>query len=408
MTWNVWYGFSQLELSNGILPEGHPHIASQTVVQQKATDFLISEAPDVIAFQELKHFDADKLASFANSYGHGHSILFDRDTQQATGITSKYPLTYLEGNHSDYNGTNLEGTFAAKLQNEPVVFIIVHLKSANKNHRAKEVNYVLELYSKYSNLDNHVVILGDFNSMSIADRTYAETNIDKRLQYRIFKNKCNHDMNKANQPDQGMAACTTWDYGVMDTFWDEQIHDTTSEYADRNSYENAQFWGTFPSKSVALFHDSTNLDHNGNSTTTHTQAEHLARIDFLLANQALANLTTDARIVHQYTTPENDLVLLDEMSDHYPVVSTFTGSNDLSVNNIDYKSIKLYPNPSSNGILNIETSNKQLKTAAVYNLLGKKINTLPIHNNRIDASSLTNGYYIFKLGNAYSKGIVIN
>jgi len=41
MTWNVWYGFSQLELSNGILPEGHPHIASQTVVQQKATDFLI-------------------------------------------------------------------------------------------------------------------------------------------------------------------------------------------------------------------------------------------------------------------------------------------------------------------------------------------------------------------------------
>tara|TARA_B100000809_G_scaffold213624_1_gene218095 strand:+ start:67069 stop:67224 length:156 start_codon:yes stop_codon:yes gene_type:complete len=48
---NVWYGFSQLELSNGTLPKRHPHIASQAKVQQKAASFLRYKAPDAVAFQ---------------------------------------------------------------------------------------------------------------------------------------------------------------------------------------------------------------------------------------------------------------------------------------------------------------------------------------------------------------------
>ena len=32
MTWNVWYGFSQLEASSGNLPADHPFIASQIEV----------------------------------------------------------------------------------------------------------------------------------------------------------------------------------------------------------------------------------------------------------------------------------------------------------------------------------------------------------------------------------------
>ena len=410
MTWNIWYGFSQLELSNGILPEGHPFIANQATVQQKATDFLLSEAPDVIAFQELKNFDETKLATFSASYGHGYSILFDRDTQQATGISSKYPLTYLEGNHENYNGTNLEGTFAAKLQNEPIVFIVVHLKSSNKNHRAKETNYVLELYKKYIDLNNHVVILGDFNSMSIHDRTYAESKINTRLQYRIFKNKCNHDMNKANEPDIGNAACSTWDYGVMEKYWDyaeNNIQDTTYEYSDRTSYENSSLWGTFPTTSVSLFHDSSNLDHNGEATTTHTQAEHLARIDYVLANDALANLTTDARILHQYTNSHNQTVLIDEMTDHYPLCTTFTSAGELSIKNKNHTQTKLYPNPNHNGILKIKSHAKKLNTVVAYNVLGEKIKTFTIKKNQIDISNLKKGIYFFRIDNLFSESIII-
>ena len=61
MTWNVWYGFSQLTASSGKLPADHPFIASQTEVQQKATSFLLTEAPDVLALQELNGFDANSL-----------------------------------------------------------------------------------------------------------------------------------------------------------------------------------------------------------------------------------------------------------------------------------------------------------------------------------------------------------
>tara|TARA_B100000809_G_scaffold213624_1_gene218096 strand:+ start:67561 stop:67854 length:294 start_codon:yes stop_codon:yes gene_type:complete len=55
--------------------------------------------------------------------------------------------------------------------------------------------------------------------MSLSDRFYAEANIDTRLQYRFFKNKCNQDMNKENEPDGAMTCCTTWDYGVMEKSW---------------------------------------------------------------------------------------------------------------------------------------------------------------------------------------------
>jgi exonuclease III len=327
MTWNVWYGFSQFKESNGIFPVGHPYVANQTVVQKKATEFLISQAPDVIALQELKRFNSKKLATFASSYGHSYSIIFNRKTQQPTGLTSKYPIDFLEGNHANYNGTDLAGTFAAKLRNNPIVFIVVHLRSNNKRNREIESRYALELYQKYRDLDNHVILLGDFNSHTITDRKYLETHISKRLAYRIFKNKCNHELNNSNEPDSGMEACTTWDYGVMERYWKyntDPIEDTTHKHANRITYENSGFWGTFPTTSVKIFHDKSNLDEHGKPTTKHTQLEHLSRIDYILANKSLANLTRDARIIHGYINHDNTTVLIDEMSDHYPLVTTFS------------------------------------------------------------------------------------
>lgn len=398
MTWNIWYGFSQLDASQDILPVGHPFMASQAEVQQKATAFLLSEAPDVLALQELNDFNATSLELFAASFGHNYSYIFDRDTQQPTGITSKYPLQFLEGKNDTYNGTNLEGTFAAKLLNEPIVFIVVHLKSANKNHRRKENDYVFELYEKYRNLNNHVILLGDFNSMSISDRSYAEVTIDKRLQYRIFKNKCNHELNKVNQPDSGMEACTTWDYSVMDDYWNytaDNIIDTTDEFANRATYISNNFWGTFPSSSVKLFHDETNLDHNNNSTTTHLQKEHLARIDYILASKELADYTTDARIIHNYLSPQSTIVLLDEMSDHYPLSTTFTSSG-LSVNDNINKNVNLYPNPLKGNVLQLGTSFHSFKSAVLYDFKGEKVYDCDIKNNQISFSYLEKGIYLLR------------
>jgi len=410
MTWNVWYGFSQLSEAAGIIPAGHPFSATQAEVQQKATDFLTHETPDVLALQELKNFDASKLSTFAQSYGHSYSYIFDRDTQQATGITSKYPIEFLEGINDDYNGTNLEGTFAAKLANEPIVFIVVHLKSSNKNHREKETKYVLELYEKYMNLKNHVIILGDFNSSTISDRSYAETNIDKRLQYRIFKNKCNHELNRANEPDNEMTACTTWDYRVMDKYWSHSgntIIDVTNEYSDRATYEASKSWGTFPSSSVALFHDESNLDQNGNPTSTHLQSEHLARIDYLLANETLANLTTDARIIHHYTNSSNTSVLIDEMSDHYPVVATFEANKETAINDLN-NTINIYPNPAKTTLYCTNLPVKQ-NSYRILNLTGIEVNSGVINgNNAINIEDIPKGIYLLKINKFLSTKFIKN
>jgi len=409
MTWNVWYGFSQLEVSKGILPVGHPFVASQTVVQQKASAFLLNEAPDVLALQELNGFDADLLASFAASYGHNYSYIFDRDTQQPTGVTSRYPLEFLEGQNGTYNGTNLEGTFAIKLQNQPIVFIVVHLKSANTTHRLKESNYVLELYNKYRVLNNNVIMLGDFNSMSITDRMYAETTIDKRLQYRIFKNKCKHELNKVNQPDAGMAVCTTWDYSVMDAYWNYTaypIKDTTDEFANRAGYVANSFWGTFPSSSVKLFHDASNLDHENKPTTTHTQEEHLARIDYVLASTELADFTSDAHIIHSYTNTQNQTVLIDEMSDHYPLSTTFTASN-LSITDSKL-SLNISPNPLKGSVLRVNSHSSDIHSAVLFDVTGRKIMEVTIQNNQIDFGSLQEGVYLLQFNTGLVKRIIKN
>ncbi len=416
ITWNVWYGFSRLDAGKGIIPSDHPYSANQATVQQKATDFLTFEAADVIAFQELDKFDQGKLSSFAASYGHDYALIFDRDTQQPTGITSKYPLTFLEGKHDSYNGTNLEGTFAAKLTNEPIVFIVVHLKSSNRNHRIKESRYVLELFQKYKDAGNNVLILGDFNAMTIKDRDYLENNIDNRLQYRIFKNKCNGELNKVNQPEQGVAACTTWDYSVMDGFWEysnSKIIDTTYEYAKRSEYESTQFWGTFPSTSVGFFHDSDNLDGEGNATTTHTQAEHLSRIDYILADKDLADTTTDTKIIHSYTKEEKT-VLIDEMTDHYPVSTTFNFTDNLGISTINSQTISIYPNPSRNGnftvTLKAPTKDGKIELYDSKNSLVKVIHLENLTEQKIHNNNLISGVYFLRIvqsGNTFLHKLVV-
>ena len=72
-----------------------------------------------------------------------------------------------------------------------------------------------------------------------------------------------------------------------------------------------------------------------------------------MADKALADKTIDAKIIHSYTK-DGKTVLIDEMTDHYPVSTTFSFKDNLSLNTIQATSIKEYPNPTSNGALIID------------------------------------------------------
>lgn len=74
----------------------------------------------------------------------------------------------------------------------------------------------------------------------------------------------------------------------------------------------------------------------------------------------------------------------------------FSGSNMSVVDNSNFNSIKIYPNPVENQ-LNI-TSKEAVKSISVYNLTGQKIiSNSKISNNQINVSSLPKGNYVFRV-----------
>lgn len=76
----------------------------------------------------------------------------------------------------------------------------------------------------------------------------------------------------------------------------------------------------------------------------------------------------------------------------------------LSINNffsVENKVI-IYPNPTSN-ILKVETS-LTIDKVEVYNVIGRKIDTLLFNNNEVDVSDLTPGIYLLKIHSEGSIG----
>ncbi|WP_310557870.1 T9SS type A sorting domain-containing protein, partial [Flavobacterium sp.] len=72
----------------------------------------------------------------------------------------------------------------------------------------------------------------------------------------------------------------------------------------------------------------------------------------------------------------------------------------LSVKKYDKQAFTIYPNPVTNGLLNI-SGEQEIQIVEVYNLLGAKINA-PYENRQLQVSSLAPGVYFLKINNKYS------
>jgi hypothetical protein len=88
-----------------------------------------------------------------------------------------------------------------------------------------------------------------------------------------------------------------------------------------------------------------------------------------------------------------------------------TGRPGLSVSkNEILNSVKLYPNPAQD-VINIESKTVRLSTVDVYNVLGAKVMSSEILNDRVNVSSLRKGVYFMKInaeeGGSATKKIVI-
>lgn len=89
-------------------------------------------------------------------------------------------------------------------------------------------------------------------------------------------------------------------------------------------------------------------------------------------------------------------------------IDNFTVSNGslvLSTNQNTKMGLTVYPNPVTNGLLNIQTTNNSVKDVVVYDLLGKKVLSTST-SNTVNVSSLQPGVYTMKVTEENNTGVM--
>ena len=76
---------------------------------------------------------------------------------------------------------------------------------------------------------------------------------------------------------------------------------------------------------------------------------------------------------------------------------TLADGSTLSSTQFNNADLSIYPNPVSNGFVNIRSTSTDALTIAVYDLLGKQISNTTLTNNRLNVSQLNTGIYILKI-----------
>ena len=74
MTYNVWMGFNK----------------KQNL--EVGADWIAAQNTDVLALQELKGFNQERLEQAARKWGHQYSVIFDRQGGFPQGLTAKTPI----------------------------------------------------------------------------------------------------------------------------------------------------------------------------------------------------------------------------------------------------------------------------------------------------------------------------
>jgi exodeoxyribonuclease-3 len=259
MTYNVWLGFNKKQT----LPAGIEWIAAQNI--------------NVLALQELKGFNQQRLADAAKQWGHDYSVIFDRKGGFPQGLTSKTPIEKFaqiqpEGNPS------LRGTLHCKTAG--IHFFVVHFDPRNYLNRQKEVAAVAAALQPLLAADEKVIVLGDFNAHSIADKEFLEeqTVLLEKWRAKEAEEKSHRAFNKAGELD----------YSVLQALFDVGMIDPA---------ETPQ--STFPSR--LNFPDTPQAEFEGLQQ----------RLDFILVSE---NLQAGSE------TEYPRAAALDTISDHYPLL----------------------------------------------------------------------------------------
>ena len=94
------------------------------------------------------------------------------------------------------------------------------------------------------------------------------------------------------------------------------------------------------------------------------------------------------------------------MSDHYPLCTTFIASN-LSVSETKMY-VNISPNPLKGSVLRVDSYSREIESAVLFDVTGRKIMEVTIQNNQIDFGSLHEGVYLLQFNTGLVKRIIKN
>jgi len=259
MTYNVFLGFNK----------------KQSL--EIGAEWLKAQNCDVLALQELKGFNQERLETAAQTWGHDYAVIFDRKGGFPQGLTSKFPIEKVAQIQPE-NNPKLRGTLHCNVGD--IHFFVVHFDPRNYLNRQKEANAVAEVVAPLIRSGEQVVVLGDFNAHSPADKEVMSSRAELLAKWR----------EREDGRHRSFDANGELDYSVLQTLLDAGLQDPSS-----------RFVATFPSRLNFPEVSSVELDRMSQ------------RIDYILVSRPLEH----GRLLY----PRDKI--LDQISDHYPVVLSF-------------------------------------------------------------------------------------
>lgn len=247
----------------------------------KVARWLAEQQADVVALCELNKYTEERLAEEARAWGHEHAILLKRDGYP-TGLTSPAPITDVERITDGYHHGVLHGRTAG------IDFLVVHLSPHAFSVRAVEAVRIAEWAATLMSQGREVVVLGDFNSLSPADRPHYEAS--GMLDFHRARPESHADANLNN----GMP-----DFSVHQRLLDAGLVDVVARHT------------TVGRQRISCATPLVRKEGTDDVAWQRGQR----RIDFIMASPALAARSTGGRVVNDPS--------MDFLSDHYPVVAEF-------------------------------------------------------------------------------------
>lgn len=118
------------------------------------------------------------------------------------------------------------------------------------------------------------------------------------------------------------------------------------------------------------------------------------------------------------TSPQNIIGIItrddaddDNVAEYYLTARSAADMENLAVENNTLENFTIYPNPVTNGIVNINTAFNGSVQVEIYNLLGKQVISAELTNGTLNISDLQSGVYLMKVeqnGNSATKKLIVN